>query len=160
MRRVQKDTCTRTPSRGSGVNRIPSPPQAGVAEGDLATSQCELAALAMAQDQCTFGGPVLKEASGLEDVASSMSQTLSATESLPKPDSVERWAEEVLEIEREISLLLITYNELKAKLSFARSRHRQTVKARELAALVSVKSEDQDERRRRWMQWWCAFPRR
>ena len=70
-------------------------------------------------------------------------RTPSATDSVPKPDSVERWGDDVLKIEREISFMMLTNNELKAKLSFTRSR--QTVKARELATLGPLLSEEQAE---------------
>ena len=56
----------------------------------------------------------------------------SLTDTLPSADgedSVDFWAGEVLRIEREMSLVMLTYNELKAKLTFARGRHRQVVRA-------------------------------
>ena len=55
------------------------------------------------------------------------------------------WAGEVLHIEREMSLVMLTKNELKAKLAFARGRHRQVVRAREVKAWPALELKEAEE---------------
>ena len=59
------------------------------------------------------------------------------TESIASPehqDTVEFWANEILNIELQMSVLMLNYNALKAELSFARVRHRQVVRKNKVAA--------------------------
>ena len=83
-----------------------------------------------------------------DESAAAPEPSASLTDTVPSADgedSVDHWAGEVLRIEREMSLVLLTYTELKAKLAFARSRHRQTVRAREVKAWHALGPKEVEE---------------
>ena len=53
-------------------------------------------------------------------------------------DTGEFWTGEIVQIEHEMSVVTLKYNEFKAQLTFARGRHRQTVGARQVAVQGNV----------------------
>ena len=83
-----------------------------------------------------------------DELVAAPEPSASLTDTVPSADgedSVDHWGGEVLRIEREMSLVMLTYNELKAKLAFARGRHRQTVRAREVRTRPILRPEEADE---------------
>ena len=58
---------------------------------------------------------------------------------------MEHWKREVLSIDSEISLLSLRYNELEARLNFARRRHRQLVRDREAKKIEKFDADIRSE---------------
>ena len=83
-----------------------------------------------------------------DKLVASPEPSASVTDTVPSvhdEDSVDHWAGEVLRIEREMRIVMLKWNELKAKLTYARGRHMQTVRAREVKTPPTLGPEAAEE---------------